>query len=181
MRLWPFEGSDPAPLQRPRLAGAIAAGIAAIPAAALVWQTGSVRMPARVIGVSEPMLVFLSFVGLAISGGIYGSVFLRAANDRRGGWLFGLGWGFLTWALGPITLFQWALGRPVAIGEQAAWLLFAHLLWGLVFGAGFPLVQDRVKRRIGDAPSPREQSLRRRNPLGHAPQRYRRMSSSRET
>jgi hypothetical protein len=50
-----------------------------------------------------------------------------------------------------------------------------------VFGAGFPLVQDRVKRRIGDAPSPREQSLRRRNPLGHAPQRYRRMSSSRET
>jgi hypothetical protein len=67
------------------------------------------------------------------------------------------------------------------MGEHAAWLLFAHLLWGLLLGAGFPLVQDRVKRKIGDVPSPREQSLRRRNKLGHAPQRYRPMSSRRET
>ena len=177
---WPFKGSDPGPLQRPRLAGAIAAGIAALPAAALVWFTGSARMPADVIGVSEPLLVLLSIAGLGISGGIYGSIFLRAANDRRGGWLFGLGWGFLSWALGPITLFQWILGRPVANGEHAAWLLAAHLLWGLLTGLTFPLIQDRVKRTIGEAPSAREQSLRRRNPGGKAPQRYRRMSSSRE-
>lgn len=177
---WPFQGRDPEPLQRPRLAGAIAAGIAAIPAAALVWLTGSAQMPARVIGVSEPLLVLLSTAGLAISGVIYGSIFLRAANDRRGGWLFGLGWGFLTWTLGPITLFQWLLGRPVAIGRHAAYLLAAHLLWGLLFGVVFPLVQNMVKRTIDNAPSPREQSLRRRNPDDRPPQRYRRMSTARE-
>lgn len=181
MSAWPFQGSDPGPLQRPRLAGAIGAGLAALPAAALVWLTGSARMPAQVIGLSEPLLVLLSIAGLAISGGIYGSIFLRAANDRRGGWIFGLGWGFLTWALGPITLFQWLLGRPVAVGRHAAFLLFAHLLWGLIFGVVFPLVQDRVKRTIENAPSAREQSLRRQNPEGRAPQRYRRMASSRET
>ncbi|HEU4970245.1 hypothetical protein [Sphingomonas sp.] len=177
---WPFQGTDPSPLQRPRVAGAIAAGVAAVPAAALVWLTGSARMPATVIGVPEWLLVLLSIAGLAVSGGIYGSIFLRAANDRRGGWLFGLGWGFLTWTLGPITLFQWWLGRPVAIGTHAAWLLAAHLLWGLLFGAVFPLAQNSVKRTLENAPSPREVSLHRRNPEGKAPQRYRRMSSARD-
>lgn len=174
MSLWPLKGRDPEPLQRPRLAGAIGAGLAALPAAALVWLSGAAQMPAQVIGVSQPVLVALSIAGLAIAGGLYGAIFLRAANDRRGGWLFGLGWGFLTWALGPITLCQWLLGRPVSVGTDAAILLAAHLLWGVILGVIFPLVQNRTKLKIGDVPPPHEQSLRRRNPRGQAPEKYRR-------
>ena len=179
MRLWPLGGRDPEPLQRPRLAGVIAAGLASVPAALLVWWTGAAHMPAQVIGVSEPALVALSIIGLTVSGALYGAIFLRAANDWRGGWLFGLGWGFLTWALGPITICQWLLGRPISVGIDAAILLVAHHLWGLAFGLVFPLIQDCIELKIEEARPPREKSLHRRNPLDHAPQSYRRTSGER--
>lgn len=174
--IWLFRGRDPAPLQRPFLAGTVAAAIASIPAAALVWFTGAAHMPASVIGVSPPVLIAMSVGELIVSGMLYGLTFMRAANDRRGGWLFGLGWGFLTWTLGPITLCQWILGRPIAHGPHAALLLLAHLLWGVIFGALYPLVQNKVEMSVEDAPPPREVSLHRRNPQGQVRERYRKVS-----
>ncbi|HEX5183457.1 MAG TPA: hypothetical protein VFW19_09935 [Allosphingosinicella sp.] len=165
-------GRDPEPLQRPRRAGALVGVGAAIAAAALVWATGSAEPPARAIGLATPLLVLLSIVSLGIAGAAYGAVFLRAANDRRGGWLFGLGWGFLTWALGPITLCQWLLARPVASGSHAAILLAAHLLWGLLVGTLFPFVQSLIERSSEQAPSPRRQGLDRRAAAEQAPRDY---------
>jgi len=168
MNPWPLHGRDPEPLQRPRLAGALAAAAAALPAAALVWWTGAAAPPAAAIHLSALSLVLLSIAGLIIAGGLYGAVFLRAANDRRGGWLFGLGWGFLSWAVGPITLCQWFLVRPVATGHAAAILLAAHLLWGLLLGILFPFVQSWIELSIEKAPSPRQQGLDRREKGGKA-------------
>lgn len=174
--MWLTRGRDPAPLQRPFLAGTIAAAIASLPAAALVWFTGSAVTPAGIIGVAPLVLVAMSIGELIVSGMLYGITFMRAANDRRGGWLFGLGWGFLTWTLGPITLCQWILGRPIASGSHAALLLLAHLLWGVIFGALFPLVQSRVEMSVENVPPPREVSLKRRNPQGQVRQRYRKVA-----
>jgi hypothetical protein len=163
---------DPEPLQRPRLAGGIVGIGAAFVAAALVWSTGSADPPARAIGIAPLLLVALSIVSLGIAGAAYGAVFLRAANDRRGGWLFGLGWGFLTWALGPITLCQWVLGKPVSAGWQAAILLAGHLLWGLLLGTLFPFVQSRIEMSIDKAASPRRRGLERRAQAEQAPRDY---------
>jgi hypothetical protein len=72
-----------------------------------------------------------------LGGALYGAVFRRAASDRRGGWLFGISYGFLLWMLGPVTLLQVVLGRPLAVGTAAVGLLGAHLLSGLILGVLF--------------------------------------------
>lgn len=41
---------------------------------------------------------------------------------------------------GPVTLLQWAFGRPLAMGPAATGLLAGLLLWGLVLGVLFPYV-----------------------------------------
>jgi hypothetical protein len=172
MSFWYVHGRDPEPLQRPRLAGAITGTGAGCLAALLVWTTGAAAPPAAAIGLPPALLVALSIAALGIAGAAYGAVFLRAANDPRGGWLFGLGWGFLTWALGPITLCQWLLGRPVAVGGHAAILAATHLLWGLLLGSLFPLVQNRIELNIDSAPSARRQGLDRRAHEEQAPRDY---------
>ena len=172
MSFWYVHGRDPEPLQRPRLAGFLVGTSAAFVAAALVWWTGAAEPPAEAIGLPRLPLTALSIAALGLAGAAYGAVFLRAANDRRGGWLFGLGWGFLTWALGPITLCQWLLGRPVSSGMPAAILLAAHLLWGLLLGALFPLVQGRIEMNVGKAPSPRKRGLDRRAAAEKSPREY---------
>ena len=172
MNFWHILGRDPEPLQRPRLAGALVGTGAAIAAAALVWLTGSADAPAEAIGLPRLWLALLSILALGIAGALYGAGFLRAANDRRGGWLFGLGWGFLTWALGPITLCQWLLGAPVSTGRHAAILLACHLLWGLLLGSLFPFLQARIEMNVGKAPSPRGRGLDRRAAAEQAPHDY---------
>lgn len=82
-----------------------------------------------------------------IGGGVYGRVFMRAANDRRGAWLFGIAFGFLLWMLGPGTAVYWLGFGPLATGRASQALLAAHLLYGLVLGLVFPLVHAVVQRR----------------------------------
>jgi len=172
MSLWHARTRDPEPLQRPRVAGALVGIAAAFPAAAVVAATDSVNGPAQTFDLPPIVIVGLSVVALGAAGFLYGAVFLRAANDRRGSWLFGLGWGLLTWALGPITLGQWILGKPVATGPNAAILLAAHVLWGLLLGLLFPVLQSRIEYSIDTAPSPRRQALDRRADAERAPRDY---------
>lgn len=177
MSFWEVHGRDPAPLQRPILAGAITGFLAALPAAALVWFTGSAMLPARIIGLPSLLLVLLSIAGLTVAGVIYGAIFMRAANDREGCWLFGLGWGFITWAVGPITLCQWVLRQPVSAGTGASVLLAGHIIWGLILGSLFPLIQSWVALGIDEVPPPRRESLKRKHKgRQEAPQSYRKVS-----
>jgi hypothetical protein len=69
---------------------------------------------------------------------------LRAANDPRGGWLFGMAYGFVLWMLGPIPLLQWAPEQPILTGYPAVGLLLGELLWGLILGLAFPLPCARL-------------------------------------
>jgi hypothetical protein len=137
-------GLDAGPTQRPLLAGAISSLIADVPATALLAAFGSLN----VLGDASSMPIVASgaaYGGMMVLGGLlYGWVFQRAANDPRGGWLFGLAFGFVLWMLGPIPLLQWLPEHPLLIGYPAIGVLLGHLLWGLVLGSVFPFIHRRL-------------------------------------
>jgi len=141
-------GLDAGPTQRPRLVGAIAGVIATVPALAVLTVFDTLDAPAKAIGTSVPA-AGLAYAGLMLLGGIlYGWLFQRAADDPRGGWLFGMAFGFVLWMLGPVPLLQWLPDQPILRGYPAAGLLLAQLLWGLAVGLVFPLIHRRLHAHL---------------------------------
>jgi Na+/proline symporter len=144
LRMLQAHGLDAGPTQRPLLAGAVAGVIATVPALCVLTVFQALDAPARAIGASV-FAAALAYAGLMLFGGIlYGWLFQRAANDVRGGWLFGMAFGFVLWMLGPVPLLQWLPDQPILRGYPAAGLLLAELLWGLALGLVFPLVHRRL-------------------------------------
>jgi hypothetical protein len=86
---------------------------------------------------------------MPFTGALYGRIFMRAANDRRGGWLFGIGFGFLVWMVAATTV-QIAMNRPLATGGAAQGMFAAHLLFGLALGICFPRVHRVLQARLED-------------------------------
>src|SRR5215213_149006 len=143
-------GLDAGPTQRPLLAGAAAGIIADAPALAVLVAFRSLDATIQFTGTS-PAIVALGFSTLLLIGGlIYGWLFQRAANDPRGGWLFGLSFGFVLWMVGPVPLLQWLPAEPILRGYPAAGLLLSLLLWGLALGMIFPSVHRRLHDGLGD-------------------------------
>ena len=143
-------GLDAGPTQRPLLAGAVAALIADIPAAAVLVPFGSLDALGHAAGVAT-VLAGVAYGGTMLLGGVlYGWLFQRAANDPRGGWLFGLAFGFVLWMLGPVPLLQWLPDRPILSGNPAIGLLLGQLFWGLVLGVVFPLVHRGLHAGLED-------------------------------
>ena len=154
-RLLQAHGLDAGPTQRPLLAGAIGGMISALPALAVLIEFRSLDAPAMATGTSI-FAAGLTFTGLMLLGGVlYGWLFQRAANDPRGGWLFGLAFGFVLWMLGPVPLLQWLPDQPILHGYPAAGLLLAQLLWGLTLGVMFPPIHRQLHGGLEDQPGPR--------------------------
>src|SRR4051794_23313344 len=148
-------GLDAGPTQRPLLAGALSGLLADIPVLPLLALFGSLDALGLAAHVSA-VTAGRGFGSAMLLGGLlYGALFRRAANDRRGGWLFGISFGFVLWMLGPVPLLQWLPERPVMIGNAAAGLFLGELLWGLGLGIVFPFVHRRLHVRLDDAPDPR--------------------------
>jgi hypothetical protein len=144
LRMLQAHGLDAGPTQRPLLAGATAGVIATVPALSVLTVFQSLDEPAQATDTSV-LAAGLAYAGMMLLGGVlYGWLFQRAANDPRGGWLFGMAFGFVLWMLGPIPLLQWLPDQPVLRGYPAAGLLLAQLLWGLAVGLMFPLVHGRL-------------------------------------
>lgn len=130
-------GQRPGPGQRPKTAGALAGGAAGLLAIPLLEFSGAADS-LRLSIAGGDWLIPIVYVCIAVLAGLaYGALFQRAAADRRGGWLFGISYGFLLWMLGPITLLQTLLGRPIATGTAAMGILAANLLSGLILGVLF--------------------------------------------
>jgi hypothetical protein len=152
LRMLQAHGLDAGPTQRPLLAGAIGGVLAAVPALAVLVGFGSLDAPAVATGTSV-FAAGLTFAGLMLLGGVlYGWLFQRAANDPRGGWLFGLAFGFVVWMLGPVPLLQWLPDEPILRGYPAAGLLLAQLLWGLALGVVFPPIHRRLHVGVDGQP-----------------------------
>lgn len=143
-------GNTPGPTQRPILAGVITGLVAEAPAAAMLWWSGALASATETLALPLWLTLILHLAAGIIGGAIYGRVFSRAANDPRGGWLFGISYGFLIWMIGPVTILQWSLGRPLVVGTAAMGVLGAHLIYGLVLGLLYPgihrLLQTKVNR-----------------------------------
>jgi hypothetical protein len=141
-------GNTPGPTQRPILAGAVTGSLAEIPAVLLLWWSGALASTTQSLSLSTWVAVALFFLATVVAGAIYGRVFSRAANDPRGGWLFGISYGFLLWTIGPVTVLQWTVGRPLALGVAAMGILGAYLLYGLSLGLLFPWIHKLLQSEL---------------------------------
>lgn len=143
-------GYEAGPTQRPKLAGALSAALAEGPTLALLWASGAAPPLLRSTGLDIASSTAVHIMLVLVAGVVYGQLFQRAANDRHGGWLFGLSFGFLVWMAGPVTALEWLMGRPVIAGAPAQGLFAAYLLWGLCLGLLFPHVHRRLQAGLDD-------------------------------
>ena len=133
-------GYDPGPTQRPLTAGAISGILATAPAVATLVWFGSLKVEARILGLSPLLTIALGWVAMAIAGAIYARVFGRAANNVHGGWLFGLAFGFALWAGGAVLVLPIVSGGRTPAGPAALGVAVSLLAWGLATGLLVPLV-----------------------------------------
>src|SRR3546814_11462645 len=84
---------------------------------------------------------------MALAGGIYGRLFQRGANDRRGGWLFGMAFGFLLWTAGTVLTLPLLSGGRVPAGTAAVGVFLSLGIWGTTVGGPFPYVHRPLHAR----------------------------------
>ena len=142
-------GVDSGPLQRPLLAGAITGLAAVLPAGAVLAAFGSFAIAAdQVMHLPRASTAAILMGAFTLAGMGYGLAFRRAANDRRGGWLFGAVFGFILWMAAPVMVLPLIGGGTIAAGRAAIGFLACFLVWGLVAGALFPFVHAPLQGRI---------------------------------
>jgi hypothetical protein len=143
-------GFDPGPLQRPLLAGALTGLAATAPGLAALVSFGSFAVIAdRIMQLPRALTALLLIGAFTLAGLLYGLAFRRAANDRRGGWLFGAVFGFVLWMAAPLVVLPVISGSVMAAGPAAIGFLTCFLLWGTVTGGLFPYVQRQLHVRLG--------------------------------
>lgn len=130
-------GYDPGPTQRPLIAGAISGVLATVPAIAILYAFGSLRVEAGILGLPQMLTVVAGWIVMAAAGAVYGRLFGRAANDRRGGWLFGMAFGFALWAGGAVMVLPLASGGKVP-GRSRDWRVPLAGYLGGCLGRGSP-------------------------------------------
>jgi hypothetical protein len=142
-------GMEPGPLQRPLLAGALSGLIATVPAGAVFVAFDSLAVVADdVMRLPRSLTAILMIAAFALSGSLYGLTFQRAANDRAGGWLFGIAFGFLLWMAAPVVVLPLLGSQTMAAGRAATGFLACFLVWGAVMGAIFPYVHHPLHAKM---------------------------------
>ena len=144
-------GFDPGPTQRPLLAGAISGLLATAPALSLLAAFGSIGVEARILGLSELATVAIGCGVMAAAGAAYARLLGRAANEVRGGWLFGMVFGFILWSGGAVMILPAISGGQVPAGEAAIGVLVSLLAWGTALGALVPFVHRPLHQDIETA------------------------------
>jgi hypothetical protein len=144
-------GYDPGPTQRPLLSGAISGVLATAPAIALLHAFGSLEVEAQILGASIAVTLGVGWVVMALAGAAYARLFGRAANDVRGGWLFGMAFGFALWAAGAVMVLPLASGGEAPAGTAALGVFVSLVVWGAVLGAVQPFVHRPLHEKLESA------------------------------
>ena len=144
-------GFDPGPTQRPWLAGAIGGLLATAPAITLLWAFGSLEVEARILGISQLMTIAVGWPVMAAAGAVYARLFGRAANDRRGGWLFGMAFGFALWAAGAVMILPLVSGGQAPAGIAATGVFLSLIVWGAALGLVHPFVHRPLHEDLESA------------------------------
>ena len=133
-------GYDPGPSQRPLTAGAIAGLLATAPAVAILLWFGSLKVEAAILRLPTLLTLLCGWAAMAVAGALYARLFGRAANNVRGGWLFGMAFGFALWAGGAVLVLPLASGGRAPAGAAAFGVALSMLAWGLTIGLLLPFV-----------------------------------------
>jgi hypothetical protein len=141
-------GFDPGPTQRPLLAGALSGMLSTVPAVAILYLFGSLEIEARILGSSAIMTAVAGLPVMAAAGATYGRLFGRAANVVRGGWLFGMSFGFALWAAGAVMVLPLVSGGKSPAGVAAIGVFLSLVVWGGMLGLIHPFVQRPLQERL---------------------------------
>lgn len=133
-------GFDPGPTQRPVLAGVLSGTLGTIPASLILFVFGTLEVEAKILAVSIGVTLAAGCVTMAGAGALYGRLFGRGANDLRGGWLFGMAYGFLLWTAGAVMVLPLLSGGQAPAGTAATGIFLALVAWGATMGLLFPYV-----------------------------------------
>lgn len=140
-------GYDPGPTQRPYSAGGISGVLAAFPAVGVLWWFGSLEVEAEILQLSVPATLALGWTAMAAAGAAYARLFGRAANIRRGSWLFGMAFGFALWAAGAVLVLPLLSGGEMPGGPPAIGVFLSLLVWGAGVGCTVPLIHPYLQQR----------------------------------
>ena len=141
-------GFDPGPTQRPLLAGAICGVLATGPAIGILYAFGSLDVEARILGTSQLLTLIVGAALMAVAGALYSRLFGRAANYARGGWLFGMAFGFALWAAGAVLVIPIASGGQAPAGKAAIGMFLSLVAWGAALGAIHPWIHQPLHEGI---------------------------------
>ena len=144
-------GYDPGPSQRPFLSGAISGVVATIPAIGVLVAFGSLKVEAEILGISRLGTLAAGWVAMAVAGAAYARIFGRAANNARGGWLFGMCFGFALWAAGAVLVLPLISGGRTPAGDAAAGVALSLLVWGIGTGILLPFVHRPLHESLETA------------------------------
>jgi len=144
-------GYDPGPTQRPLLAGGLTGLLATLPAIPLLYVFGSLEVEADILGLSPLATLGAGEAAMAFAGAVYARLFGRAANDRRGGWLFGMAFGFLLWSAGAVMILPLLGGWRAPAGEPAIGVFLSLIAWGAALGALLPFIHRPLHESIEHA------------------------------
>jgi hypothetical protein len=135
-------------MQRPYLSGALSGLIGTIPSLAILHALGSLQVEAIILGHSQLITVVAGELVMACAGAVYSRVFGRAANNVRGGWLFGMMFGFILWAAGAVMILPLASDGRIPAGVPGIGVLLSLLLWGATTGVAQPFIQRPLHESI---------------------------------
>ena len=88
--------------------------------------------PLLTIGVGLPVM--------AVAGAILQPPVRPLGHDVRGGWLFGMAFGFALWAAGAVMVLPLASGGGSSGGHAAIGVFLSLVAWGAALGAAHPFV-----------------------------------------
>lgn len=138
-------GASPGPLMRPKLTGFLASILSGAILLALLSAFGVLTFLIEQYG--WPEILFALCAYCTIAGILYGQVYRRAANDLRGGWLFGASTGFILWMFNPLIWLPWLDREPLFVGTEALIFMLTHVLHGALMGLLYPWLHFICKRR----------------------------------
>jgi hypothetical protein len=127
---------------RPRLTGILASLVSAVVVSIVLFVFEPLPLSTIVTPAGASSYLFLSLV----AGFLYGAVYRRAANDQKGGWIFGASGGFVLWMFNPLIWLPWLGYEPVLIGRVGMAVLLLHIVHGALMGVLYPWVHDLCAR-----------------------------------
>jgi hypothetical protein len=133
------------------LGGALSGVLATAPAIAILYAFGSLEVEARILGTSQPVTLIVGAVLMAVAGALYSRIFGRAANYARGGWLFGMAFGFALWAAGAVLVIPLTSGGLTPAGLAAVGVFGSLVAWGAALGAIHPWLHRPLHESIESA------------------------------